>query len=79
MKPLCLDLAGNKALESNWTDATDGRHDTTFVYDAANRLTDRSEPLGRLTHYEYDAAGKTHPRDPFGHRDDSFSRVVEHD
>ncbi len=32
-------------------------HDTTFVYDDAERLAERDEPLGRITAYAYDGVG----------------------
>ena len=51
------DLAGNKILESSWFDNDTPRLDTEFTYDDAGRLEYRIEPLGRQTHYEYDAVG----------------------
>src|SRR5262249_39524934 len=54
---IAYNAAGDKLSGSNWFDVRTPRHDTTFVYDAAGRLTQRDEPLGRHTVYDYDAAG----------------------
>ncbi len=38
IKAYQYDAAGNKTLESDWSDAGSPAHDTTFVYDDAERL-----------------------------------------
>ncbi|HXT52278.1 MAG TPA: DUF6531 domain-containing protein, partial [Thermoanaerobaculia bacterium] len=74
------DLAGNKTLESRWFDGTTPRADATFTYDAANRLSERLEPLGRKTTYDYDPAGNVLRETLSDAANPSFApRIVEHD
>lgn len=54
---MAYDAAGNKTLETTWHDEATPRHDTTFAYDDAGRLSRRSEPLGHTTDYTYDGVG----------------------
>jgi RHS repeat-associated protein len=51
-KSLGYDGAGNKTSETDWNGNT-----TEYVYDTLNRLTQRTEPLGKITAYGYDAVG----------------------
>ncbi len=59
IKVFQYDPAGNKILESTFGDAATPRQDTTFDYTDAGRLLRRTEPLGRVTEYEYDGVGNT--------------------
>ena len=42
---------------NNRTSMTDWLGETTWVYDALNRLTDQVDPFGRPLHYDYDPVG----------------------
>jgi YD repeat-containing protein len=44
-------------LESTFADGTTPRQDMTFSYTDAGRLERRTEPLGRITEFEYDGVG----------------------
>jgi len=57
IKVFQYDPAGNKTLESSFGDAATPRQDTAFDYTDASRLLRRTEPLGRVTEYEYDGVG----------------------
>jgi RHS repeat-associated protein len=57
IKVTTWDLAGNKTLESDWSDASHPANNTTFTYNDAERLAERDEPLGRVTQYAYDGVG----------------------
>ena len=56
-KDFDYDPAGNKEFESTWSDATTVRFEVRFEYDNAGRLKKRTEPLDRVTEYEYDGVG----------------------
>ncbi len=51
------DEAGNKILESRWFGGATPRDDIVYEYDAAGRLIQRRETLGRVTTYTHDAVG----------------------
>ena len=51
-RAMSYDYNGNKETESNFRNQL-----TSYEYDAANRLHQRTEPLGRVTDYTHDALG----------------------
>ena len=81
-KVFAYDPAGNKILETGWFDDSTPRVETTFVYDAAGRLTERREPQtgtrGRTTIYAYDPVGNLTRETLFDRMDAGFAeRVTE--